>query len=209
MAGRGRELVVAVEFVAAFAILRVFREDTKASLLEDIQRPPTVLTQAGDGGPVRWTSMTVFTVTASSPLLRKGRTALIPILYILDGEHVLHSAVGDQLSKLVKGVFSAKYFPPVRQVEPTACSPAVFAVPTTDASATQSPPGCVAATNASTTPSNPSSPSTTAAATANTTHAAAALNISTATPPLPASCTDVLFWSTAAVRFSYLLRLCG
>lgn len=85
MAGRGRELVVAVEFVAAFAILRAFREDTKASLLEDIQRPPTVLSQAGDGGPIRRTSMTVFTVTALSPLLRKGRTALIPILYILAG----------------------------------------------------------------------------------------------------------------------------
>jgi len=153
--------------------------------------------------------MTVFTVTASSPLLRKGRTALIPILYILGGEHVVHSAVGDRLSKLVKGVLSAEYSVPVRQVEPTACAPAVSAVPTTDASATQSTPACVPATNASTTPSNSSSPSKTAAATADTIHAAAAPNSSTATPPPPASGADGLFWSTAAVRFLYLLRLCG
>lgn len=191
----GRELVLAVEFDAVFALQRAFREDAKPALLKDIEQSPAALTLAGDGGPVRRTSMTIFTLTASSSLLRKGRTALIPILVILGGEQAVHSAVGERLRERVKAALLADYSVPVRRPRdvPMATGTARSASAGVERFSTT--------VEASATPSGAPHAPANIAPTMPDTHPALATVLAAPATDLP--------WSTAALRFLFLLRLCG
>jgi len=210
--GGDRELVLAIEFDAVYALRRAFREDTKPAALEDIKRSPAALTLAGDGGPVRRSSMTIFTLTASSPLLRKGRTALIPVLFILGGEQAVHSAVGERLRERVKDALLADYSVPVRCVRRQRHVPAnTGGVPTSSptrdallANAGDSPTSSVDARAAlELVQDTPSALGGVASEAPDTTSTPAASGAPSA------SAADLLPWSTAAVRFLFLLRLCG
>lgn len=92
-----RERVVAVEFDPVVSLTRAFRAGCQPSSEAAIRRASVEVTLAGDGGPVRRNSMTVFTLTASSELLRSGRTPLLPVLFILGGEQAIHTAIGERL----------------------------------------------------------------------------------------------------------------
>jgi len=109
----GRELVVAVEFDPVIALRSAFRHGCKPMSMADIKRAPVAVTLAGDGGPVRRCSMTVFTLTASSPLFPSGRTPLIPIMFLLGGEQAIHSAVGERLREQLKLALRTTYIVPV------------------------------------------------------------------------------------------------
>jgi len=109
----GRELVVAVEFDPVLALRNAFRHGCKPTSMADIKRAPVAVTLAGDGGPVRRCAMTVFTLTASSPLFPSGRTPLIPILFLLGGEQTIHSAVGERLRERLKVALRTTYIVPV------------------------------------------------------------------------------------------------
>jgi len=207
---RGRELVIAVEFDAVFALRRAFREDSKPSVLHDVQSSAPVLTLAGDGGPVLWTSMTVFTVTACSPLLRKGRTAFIPIMYILGGEQVVHSAVGDRLYEVLKVVLNTEYAVPLQP------RPSADAAPSLVTGGAQSSPEALAASAihdgqsllTPLLPSRTTTAATTAASATSTTiiatTAPSAFAITATTPSAAAGTTATgsagMCWSTSAVR---------
>lgn len=110
--GTGRELVVAVEIDAEESLRHSFRLGAEAAA-EDATNGSLEATLAGDGGPVRRTTLTVFTLTASSTLFRTGRTPLMPILFLLSGEQAIHSAVGNRLQKQVRKALLATYSVPV------------------------------------------------------------------------------------------------
>lgn len=113
--GTGRELVVAVEFDAEDSLRLAFRVGGEAAACDDEARTDAEATIAGDGGPVSRTTMTIFTITASSPLFRSGRTPLMAILFLLSGEHAIHSAVGRRLQQQVRKALCATYSVPVIQ----------------------------------------------------------------------------------------------
>jgi len=154
---------------------------------------------------VRRASMKILTLTASSPLLHKGRTALIQNLVILGGELAVHSAVGERLRERVKAALLSDYSVPVRRPRD---------VPMATGTAHSAPAGVerfYTTVEASTTPSDacpalatgaPHAPDNIAATTPDPPPALATVSAAAA----PA--TD-LPWSTAALRFLFLLRLCG
>lgn len=113
--GTGRELVVAVEFDAEDSLRLAFRVGGEAATCDDAVRTDVEATIAGDGGPVRRTTMTIFTITASSSLFRSGRTPLMAILFLLSGEQAIHSAVGRRLQQQVQKALRATYSVPVVQ----------------------------------------------------------------------------------------------
>jgi len=117
----GRELVVAVEFDPEVAVRSALASASGAKVAseKESQLAPVALTLAGDGGPVRRTSMTVFTLTVSTTLLRKGRTPLIPFLFILGGEQAIHSSVGERLRRLLRRTMLATYEVPVKIADPS------------------------------------------------------------------------------------------
>jgi len=199
---RGRELVVAVEFDPVFSRRRAFREETRPAAIETIRASPTVLTLAGDGGPVRRTSTTVFTLTASSTLFRKGRTALIPVWYLLGGEQAMHLAVGGRLADLVRGALQADYMVPVRRA-PKAVEPPVPAVPVA------CPAPSTVACPMPVVPSHAPIPSASASAPPPPPPAPPPPSVTTAPPDVTTADAKGSFWSMAAVRFLFLLRLCG
>ena len=118
---RGTELVVAVEFDAVHCLRRAFRA-AKPLTEAEVQRAPAAVTLAGDGGPVRRTSMTILTLTVSSPLLSSGRTPLIPVLFILGGEQALHSAVGERLRERLIVALKETYMVPIKSADTAAAS---------------------------------------------------------------------------------------
>jgi len=118
---KGRELVVAVEFDPEVALRSALSSarGSKVGSEEECHQAPVALTLAGDGGPVRRTSMTVFTLTVSTPLLRKGRTPLIPFLFILGGEQAIHSSVGERLRRLLRRTMLSTYEVQVKIADPS------------------------------------------------------------------------------------------
>lgn len=69
----------------------------------------------GDGGPVRRSTMIVFTMTASTKVLRGGRSPLLPILFLLGEEQELHSAVGRRLQTQVRRGLRTVYRIPAKR----------------------------------------------------------------------------------------------
>ena len=108
-----RERVVAVEFDPVVSLTRAFRAGFQPSSEAAIRRALVEVTLAGDGGPVRRSAMTVFTLTASSELLRSGRTPLIPVLFLLGGEQAIHTAIGEPLRTQLKRALLHTYVVPV------------------------------------------------------------------------------------------------
>ena len=115
--GGGRELVVAVEFDAVESVGLALDAGCQPATEEEIERSAVAVTLAGDGGPVRRSSMTVFTLTVSSELLDGGRTPLIPILFLLGGEQAIHSAVGVRLRAELKRALRASYIIPITPID--------------------------------------------------------------------------------------------
>lgn len=111
--GSDREVVVGIEFDIVASLNLSFR---KAALLpsDNTCSSEVHVTLAADGGPVRRTTLTVFTLTVSTSLMQTGRTPLIPILYLLSGEHAIHGAIGDRLRDRLKVALRASYYVPVR-----------------------------------------------------------------------------------------------
>lgn len=110
--GSKRDVVVGIEFDIVQSLQRQFNVRADTSGL-DVSDAPVEVTLAGDGGPVRRRTMTVLTLTVSTPLLRTGRTALVPVLFLLSGEQAIHSAVGVRLQKRLKKALRATYDFPV------------------------------------------------------------------------------------------------
>jgi len=108
-----RERVVAVEFDPVVSLTRAFRAGCQPSSEAAIRRASVEVTLAGDGGPVRRSAMTVFTLTASSELLRSGRTPHIPVLFLLGGEQAIHTAIGERLRTQLKRALLQTYVVPV------------------------------------------------------------------------------------------------
>ena len=108
-----RERVVAVDFDPVVSLTRAFRTGCQPSSEEAIRRASVEVTLAADGGPVRRSAMTVFTLTASSELLRSGRTPLIPVLFLLGGEQAIHTAIGERLRTQLKRALLHIYVVPV------------------------------------------------------------------------------------------------
>lgn len=95
--GRERGVVIGVEFDSVASLRHAFLTDVDAPGA-DISSMPV---DAGDGGPVRRRTMMDFKRSVSTPALRNGRTALIPLLFLVSGEQAIHSAVGERLRQRV------------------------------------------------------------------------------------------------------------
>lgn len=72
------ELVVAVEFDLVDLVRLPCQASTSG--VGGISGVPINLTLAGDGGPVRQATVTIFTLTVSTPLLPNGRSPLLSVL---------------------------------------------------------------------------------------------------------------------------------
>jgi len=122
--GTGREVVVAIEFDPVGSLQRALSEGCVPATEAEIQAAPVAVTLAGDGGPVRRSALTVFTLTVSSTLLRSGRTPLIPVLFLLSGEHAIHSAVGERLQELLRTTLHETFTVPVKATSSTSTTSA-------------------------------------------------------------------------------------
>lgn len=103
------EQVVAVEFHACDSLRLALSESGIGATQETADEAAVDITFAGDGGPVRRSSMTIFTITISTPLLRGGRSPLMPILVLLGGEQEVHLAVGRRLRAQVQTALRTTY----------------------------------------------------------------------------------------------------
>lgn len=111
--GTAPEVVVAVQFDPVAAMAAAIARRTVPCTADDVLGADAAWTLASDGGPIRRSSITLFTLTLSAPWLFRGRTAMIPFLYILAGEHNMHSALGDRLDALLGEAISASYEVPL------------------------------------------------------------------------------------------------
>lgn len=111
--GTASEIVVAVQFDPVSAMAAAIERRTVNCSPEEVLDADAAWTLASDGGPVRRSSITLFTLTLSASWLFRGRTAMIPVLYILSGEHNMHSALGDRLDTLLGEAIRASYEVPV------------------------------------------------------------------------------------------------
>lgn len=112
--GSDREVVVAVEFDAVESLALTLRAGANAHT-KHLSGVTVSVTLAGDGGPVRRTTLTVFTLTISAPIFPTGMSPLVPVLFLLSGEQAIHSAVGSRLREQLKAALSASYAVPLVQ----------------------------------------------------------------------------------------------
>lgn len=110
--GSEREIVWGIEYDVAHGVQRALDLDGIPSSAVDVLQAVNDVTLAGDGGPVRRRTLTVFTISLSSSLLRSGRTPMFPVLFLLCGENFIHSALADRLRFRVNAVLSAQYAAP-------------------------------------------------------------------------------------------------
>lgn len=106
-------VVVAVQFDVVAAIGAAIARRTKRSTMSSVVNGSAAWSMGSDGGPICHSSITLFTLTLSASWLVKGRTAMLPVMYILAGEHHMHSALGDRLDALLAEVVDATYEVPV------------------------------------------------------------------------------------------------
>lgn len=106
-------VIVAVQFDVVAAISAAIAHRVKRCTVADCASGRVAWSMGSDGGPVRHSAITLFTLTLSAPWLYKGRTPMLPVMYILAGEHHLHSALGDRLDALLTEAVCATYNIPV------------------------------------------------------------------------------------------------
>lgn len=111
--GTAPEVVVAVQFDPVSAMAAAIARRTVRCTADEVLAADTAWTLASDGGPVRRSSITLFTLTLSASWLFGGRTSMIPVMYILSGEHNMHSALGDRLDALLRDAVNASYEVPL------------------------------------------------------------------------------------------------
>lgn len=109
MDGSDPEVIVAVEFDIVTALRAAILARTMRCTAEDLRGEQAAWSLASDGGPIRRSAITLFTLTLSAPWLVSGRTTMLPVLYILGGEHQVHSALGLRLDALVAEALAAAY----------------------------------------------------------------------------------------------------
>lgn len=110
--GNWKVVVVGVEYNVAHAVQQAFSTAAVPSTEEEISGAVVDVTVAGDGGPVRRRTLTVFTFTVSTRVLRGGRTPLIPIVFLLGGENAIQSALTDRLREQVRLALVTPYATP-------------------------------------------------------------------------------------------------
>lgn len=111
--GSDPEVIIAVQFDVVAATKAAIQARTMRCTVDDVNAAGAAWSLASDGGPIRRTTMTLFTLTLSASWLASGRTAMLPMLYILGGEHLVHSALGARLDALVEDAVTATYDVPV------------------------------------------------------------------------------------------------
>lgn len=107
--GSDPEVIVAVEFDIVASLRAAIQARTLRCTVEDVEASSEAWSLASDGGPIRRSVMTLFTLSLSASWLAAGRTAMLPVLYILGGEHQVHSALGARLDALVAEAVTATY----------------------------------------------------------------------------------------------------
>lgn len=110
-------VIVAVQFDIVAAIRAAIARRTKRCTVAGVVDGSAAWSLGSDGGPICHSSITLFTLTLSASWLVSGRTAMLPVMYILAGEHHMHSALGDTLDALLSAVVQATYEVPVATVE--------------------------------------------------------------------------------------------
>lgn len=112
--GSDRELVVAVEFDTVQSLASAIRTGGQAHS-EDLSEMTVIVTLAGDGGPVRRTTLTVFTLVISASIFPTGMSPLVPVLFLLSGEQAIHSVLGARLRERVQAALNATYAVPLAE----------------------------------------------------------------------------------------------
>lgn len=107
--GSDPEIIVAVEFDVVAAIQASIALRTVRCTVDDVLDGATAWSHGSDGGPVRRSAVTLFMLALSAPWLVAGRTPWLPIMYILAGEHHVHTGLGARLDKLVSDAVSKTY----------------------------------------------------------------------------------------------------
>ena len=115
--GRDRTTVVALEFDGPGLIQKALEDGRDLSYKTDPQLAVNVLTVAADGGPVCRRTLTVVTVTLSSELLVGDQSPLLPMVYLLSGEGIMHSGVGRRLRRAIEAVLNGRYCVPYNAAE--------------------------------------------------------------------------------------------
>jgi len=105
------------------ALQKAIRNGFRPAADDAIERAPVAVTLAGDGGPVRRSAMTVFTMTVPSPLLECDRTLLAPVWFLLGGEQAIHSAEGERSREELKRALLERYIVPVEVYRSTTVMP--------------------------------------------------------------------------------------
>lgn len=111
--GTGAEVIVAVEFDIAEATASSIASRTKRCTVEDLLNDSAAWSLGSEGRPTQGTATTLFTLNLSESWLVAARAEILPVLYILGGEHHVHSSLGARFEQLVKHAVSAPYDVPV------------------------------------------------------------------------------------------------
>lgn len=112
-AGSAAERDITVGFDAARSVQLASDQRDFAVTEDDVDPAVVDVTLAGDGGPLRSSSMTVFALALSTALMQNGRTPLLPILFLLGGEQAIHTAVDDRLRHQLRSALLKAYRFPV------------------------------------------------------------------------------------------------
>lgn len=107
--GTEAEVILAVEFDIVAGIQASIAQRMLRCSAGDVSASPTAWSLAADGGPVRRSALTIFSLALSASWLLEGRSAMVPVLYILAGEHLVHSPLAARLDKLVADAVRASY----------------------------------------------------------------------------------------------------
>lgn len=106
-------VIVAVEFDVVATIRAAISRRAKRCTVAEVINGAGAWSLGSDGGPICRTSITLFSLALSATWLARGRTAMLPVMYILGGEQHVHSALGDRLDVLLQDVVDAVYQVPV------------------------------------------------------------------------------------------------
>lgn len=109
-------VIVAVQFDIVAAIRAAIARRATRCTVAGVVDGAAAWSLGSDGGPICHSSITLFTLTLSASWLVRGRTTMLPVMYILAGEHHMHSALGDRLDALLSEVVDATYEVPVAAV---------------------------------------------------------------------------------------------
>lgn len=107
--GSDAEVILAVEFDIVTAMQAAIARRTVQCTVEDVVNGNAAWSMGSDGGPLRRSAITLFSVLLSASWLFQGRTAMLPVIYILAGEHHMHSCLGDRLDALLTEAVTACY----------------------------------------------------------------------------------------------------